>query len=313
MPTDGPREAVAVLLKRVDLRPQVDPLTGEATLDPHGGMSPADRCALELALQFAERDGHRVLAATAGTPDAEVVLRAALEAGADRAVRVDMPADAASAAVAAGLAGVVAASRWIWCGDLSLDRGSGAVPAFVAGRLGATQALGIAAVTFGEEEGLVLERRLDGGRREVLRVGAPAVVSVESGLVSPRRPSLAAVLAARRAPVEVVAGPPSHQPATGRVRPFRPRPRVLEGPDPSRPPFERLLALSGALVQREPPRVVRAEPDQAVDELLAFLRSRGYLADEQDPEGTEKDEPRGAAGEREAAGGGEDPAGRHGT
>ena len=76
------RPPVAVLLKRVDLRPAVDPLTGSVTHDPHGGLSAADRSALELALRLAERDGAEVLAVSAGGPEADDVLRTALEAGA---------------------------------------------------------------------------------------------------------------------------------------------------------------------------------------------------------------------------------------
>ena len=60
-----------------------------------------------------------------------------------RAVRVDAPADLASAAVAAALAAVVAGAAWVVCGDASADRGSGSVPAFLAAELGAAQALGL--------------------------------------------------------------------------------------------------------------------------------------------------------------------------
>jgi len=275
--------AVAVLLKRVDLRPEVDPLTGAVTHDPHGGLSAADECALELALRTAEQSGSAVLAVSAGGADAEAVLRKALEAGAARAVRVDLDPAAPSATVAAALAEVVRGGAWVFCGDYSLDRGSGSVPAFVAGHLGAAQALGLAALALDDvidsDAALVAERRLDGGRREVLAVRAPAVVSVESGLAALRRPPLAAALAARTATVEVVPGPVGALPPPARTQPFRPRPRVLEGPDPTLPARDRLVALSGALVQHEPPRLVHATPEEAAEELLGFLVARGYLAE----------------------------------
>lgn len=278
----------AVLLKRVDLRARVDPLTGEVEHDPYGGMSAADRCALELALQ----SGDDVVAVSAGPPVAEAVLREALAAGARRAVRVDAPAEAASLQVARALLPVLvpvaAAGGWVWAGDHSLDRGSGSVPAFVAGLLGVAQALGLSAVrlpepgtttvagTTGTVPGrapIKAQRRLDRGRRELLEVTAPALLSVEAGVARPRRPSLAGVLAARNAAVEVVASGVVAAPG-GRVAPYRPRARVLPGPDPSLPARDRLVALSGALVARELPRILHVPPEQAADELLALLRDR---------------------------------------
>jgi electron transfer flavoprotein beta subunit len=97
-----------------------------------------------------------------------------------------------------------------------------------------------------------------------------------------RRPALDAVLSARRVPITIVAG--ARRALTGdggpepRTRPFRPRSRVLDGPDPSLSPRERMVILSGALTDRDPPRIVH--PDGAAgaaDELIGFLRSRGYL------------------------------------
>jgi electron transfer flavoprotein beta subunit len=267
---------VAVLLKRVDLRPVVDPLTGAITADEHGGMSAADECALELALRQAERGGTGVLAVSAGGPAAELVLRQAVEAGAVRAVHIELPFEAPSAAVAEALAAHVEGCSWVWCGVHSLDRGSGSVPAFVAGHLGAVQALGVASVVPEEAGALVVERRLDGGRREVLRVDAPAVISVEAGVARLRRAPLASAIAARRAVIERRHVTVPEQSPTRR-RAYRPRARVLLGPDPSLPPRERAAALAGVHSQRRAPRVVCADSEEAVDELLSFLRDRSYV------------------------------------
>lgn len=259
----------AVLLKRVDLRPEIDALTGESTPDAHGGLSAADRCALELALRSGAGD---VLAVTAGPRWSDAVLVEALEAGCTAAVRIDLPPGAPSAVVAAALARVVAGRDLVWCGEHSLDRGSGSVPAFVAAELGIAQALGCVQVEVGPPMQLV--RRLDRGRRETLTVTGPAVVSVEAGVVAPRRPSLGAVLAARDAEITVLPGEPGAPVESGVVAAFRPRARVLPGPDPRLSPRERLVVLSGALADREPPRVVHAEPGAAADEVLAFLREK---------------------------------------
>ena len=61
-----------------------------------------------------------------------------------------------------------------------------------------------------------------------------------------------------------------------RTAPYRPRPKMLPSPrDPL--PRARLLALTGVLTERTPPRVVRAPCDEAADELIGYLTDKGYL------------------------------------
>ncbi|WP_434582001.1 mycofactocin-associated electron transfer flavoprotein beta subunit [Carbonactinospora thermoautotrophica] len=286
---DGP--LVVAALRWTDLNAHVDPLTGQVDTDPRtSGASDADRCALEHALRIAEAWGGRVLAVTAGPPDADAMLREALAVGAHAALRVDTPDtwhDVASdgSAVAAAIARAVHTRHGlpdlVLCGVHSVDRGTGAVSAFLAHVLGATQALGLLDVQAGAPgEPLRCVRRLDGGYREVLQVSAPAVLSVEPTHVRLRRASLPALLAAREAPIDVVGAGPTRDPrvTVDHAGPYRPRPRVLP-PPASDNPRERLLALTGALVERTPPRVVVPENvAAAADELLAFLRQHGYLS-----------------------------------
>ena len=62
----------------------------------------------------------------------------------------------------------------------------------------------------------------------------------------------------------------------GAPRPYRPRTKVVAPPEGST--RERLLALTGALVAHDPPRLVGpVDADGAVDELLDFLGRHGYL------------------------------------
>jgi hypothetical protein len=100
-----------------------------------------------------------------------------------------------------------AAPDLVVCGDHSADRGTGSTPAFLAGLLGAAQALGLVQLSTVEGELRAL-RRLDGGRRERLVVPLPAVCSVEPTGVRLRRAALPAVLAAATAPIPVVAADP---------------------------------------------------------------------------------------------------------
>jgi len=270
---------IAVCLKWVELRPEVDPVSGAVHEDARfAGSSDADQAALEWALRCAESWQDRVLAVTAGPPAAEIVLRDALARGAAEAVRVDLIGDAPSTVVAAALAPVVQAARLIWCGDYSVDRGTGSVPAFLAARTGAAQALGLVGVELGPPGEVGGVRRLDGGRRERLRVVGPAVLSVEGSTTRPRRASLAGSLSARTAPVEVVAGPTPgfEQTVSSTTHPFRPRPRILAAPSASRA-RDRIVALttaaSGASGRSDP---VVTDPDDAAARIIAALAVWGY-------------------------------------
>ena len=272
----------------------VDPLTGAVSADPRDcGAGPADLAALEHALRLAERWQARVVAATVGPGEADAMLRDALAAGAAVALRVE-PASRTpglrpallvggpdtAVALAAALIQRYGVPDLVLCGDRSPDRGTGSFPAFLAAALDAAQALGVVRIEPTDDGNLRVHRRLDGGRREVLLVSRPAVVSVEAAGVRLRRAGLPATLASGQAVIPVVSAAKSF--AGQRVRvlgahPYRPRPRELPGPSGSA--LRRVLELTGALTERTPPTVLGPlSAGQAADELLGYLRRRGYLA-----------------------------------
>lgn len=311
---------VAVCLRVADLRPEIDPLTGALAQSAHGaGLSAADEAALERALTIAAAWSGRALALAAGPPIADGPLRAAAALGA-QVLRVAWPpADTAThggpahpdvpdqrdpepfgpaaeyiadlAGDTRGLAGAlveairtVGEPALVLCGDHSPDRGTGALPAQLAHALGGAQALGLVdlRVEPGGERRLLGERRLDGGRRERLRVPTPAVCSAEAAGVRLRRAALPALLAAGDVTVPVVVPAGAHAALAGpvrveAVRAYRPRTRVVP-PPAGATPRDRLLALTGALVAHEPPMIVGpVPPAEAADALLAYLTRAGYL------------------------------------
>jgi len=274
---------------------EVDPLTGAVSADRHDrGPSRSELAALEHALRLAQRWDARVVAATVGPGEADAMLRDALAAGAAEALRVEpagraagpRPADLvgggqeSAAALAAALRQRYGTPDLVLCGDHSADRGTGSFPAFLATALNAAQVLGVVRMEPEDDGVLRVHRRLDGGRREVLQVRPPAVVSVEAAGVRLRRAGLPATLASGHAVIPVVRVPAVT--AGQRIRvlgahPYRPRPRELPGPSGSA--LRRMLELTGALVERTPPTVLGPlSPGQAADELLGYLRRRGYLA-----------------------------------
>ncbi len=322
-------------MRYTDLHPDIDPLTGHVSRDVHDiGLSAADTAAVEHALRIAEAWSGRVLVVTAGPDSVEDMLREMLALGAD-VLRIPWPpvdsgpagsnesglsssqtylddladderslARAVATAVCTDRARTGVVPAVVVCGDRSTDRGTGAFPAQLAHELGAAQALGL--VSLEPVDGALLaERRLDGGRRERLRVPRPAVCSVEGAGVRLRRTSLPASIAARRATVPVAAVPVAAVPVaavpvaagraavsendgavsraatvvSGHATPYRPRTRVLPPPEGSEP-RQRLLALTGALVAHDPPTIIGpVSAGEAADALLAFLERNGYLAE----------------------------------
>lgn len=278
---------VAACVKWVDLRPDIDALAGSVSTEVRRhGFSAADRAAFEVALRLAEAWGAACWLVTVAPPEAERDLIELAASGATRVVRVDGAADTSSKRTAASLAAVVAEAAAVVCGDLSADVGSGSVPATVAHHLGAAQALGLLSVEPVERiesdgadgaRSLRAVRRLDGGRREHLAVPLPAVLSVEGSVAVLRRAPVARLVAAGLA-VEVVAPvtvPVAHV-ALHRTTAWRPRARTVAPPAPGTP-FERIVELTGALVERTPPRRVELAPEAAAEVIVEQLQAWGYL------------------------------------
>lgn len=249
-------------------------------------LSYADQAALEFALLTGAHYGLPVRAVTAGPPKAEKILRHALAVGADEAYRIDLDSDSSSALVARRLAAVVDQCQFIWCGDYSSDRGSGSVPAFLAAELNIGQALGLISVDIAHStsDPLRVRRRLDGGRRELLDVRGPAVLSVEGSAARLRRAPLRATMAAANAPIitsvpiETVSSPSE---ATGvpTMQPFRPRPRVIAAPRAASAldRVRQVTDISKGSSEKGRSETLELEPDEAAARILAALRTWNYL------------------------------------
>jgi electron transfer flavoprotein beta subunit len=160
----------------------------------------------------ARESAGEVLVATVGDERAEQSLRAGLAIGADRAVRVWDDAFASDArggldplAVARVLAALAERERpdLIVCGAQSSDAASAATGVALAGLLGLAH---VAVVTQIERDGerLTVERELDGGASEIVRVALPALLTVQTGANRPRRANLRAIKLARAEPIALL-------------------------------------------------------------------------------------------------------------
>jgi electron transfer flavoprotein beta subunit len=243
------------------------------------------------------------------------------------ALRVDWPEPEYLAGLAADeqplAAALAAAIRpaspvLVLCGDRSADRGTGALPAFLAQELGVPQALGLVSLTWPDSPGagmgdrpgaLTGERRLPGGWRERLSIALPAVCSVEAAGIRLRRAPLDAVLAARRAdlPVVIPDARAGHLLQVGPARPYRPRTHQVPAA-PAGSARERLAELSGVLTQRDPPALIGpADPARAAEALLGYLRRNGFAQDAPVPDDKSSTDQPSPAGQGSPPDGGSSP------
>jgi electron transfer flavoprotein beta subunit len=202
---------VLVAVKQVAILAEEFELDGADTVPPGAlrrRLNELDAHSLEAALTLNEDESGEVVAATVGDEQAEDALRSCLAMGADRALRIwgEELARADALTVAAALATLARVEQpdLILCGAQSSDAADAATGVALAGLLDLPR---VAVVTAIERDGdrLVVQRELDGGALEVLRVGTPAVLTVQTGINDPRHATLRAIKQARSKPVTVLA------------------------------------------------------------------------------------------------------------
>lgn len=167
-----------------------------------------DTFSLEAAVQLREQAGEgEVVAVTVGDEWADEGLRTALAKGAGRAIRIwdDTLADADPLTVARVLAPAVEteAADLILCGVQSSDAVNGATGIALAAYLGLPR---VAVVKGIEVDGssAIVERELEGGLVQVVRVPLPALLTIQTGINEPRYATLRAIKQAHEQPLTVL-------------------------------------------------------------------------------------------------------------
>jgi electron transfer flavoprotein alpha subunit len=155
-------------------------------------VNPFDRRAVEAAVVIKEKVGGEVVAVSMGPPSAAEILRAALAAGADRAVLLSDAAFAGSDTLATSTALSIAARRMgfdlILGGVGSVDAETSQVMPEVSQLLGASLITNARRIDVTGESSLTVERDFEEGT-ETFEVGLPAVISVTEKINRPRSPS----------------------------------------------------------------------------------------------------------------------------
>lgn len=171
-----------------------------------------DNFSVEAALQLRDSaggDGDEVVVVTVGDEEADEGLRSCLAKGADRAIRVwdESLTGADVLMVARVLAAVVQPESpdLVLCGVQSSDAVNGATGVALAGYLDLPRVAVVTRLEYEAAGGLLtVDRELEGGLIEVLRVRTPALVTIQTGINEPRYATLRAIKQAREKPLEVV-------------------------------------------------------------------------------------------------------------
>ena len=188
------------------------PDTTEVKMDPEKGtliregvpsiVNPFDKNALEAALQIKGEKGGKVTVITMGPPQAVSALRECLAMGADEAVLLSDRAFASSDTWATSYTLAMAIKTIgdydvILCGKQAIDGDTAQVGPGIAEHLGLPQVTYVQKIREVNEDGLVVERAIDGGY-ELLSVGLPAMIAVEKSINEPRYATISNAMKAHR-------------------------------------------------------------------------------------------------------------------
>ena len=241
-------------------------------------------------------------AITLGAVSEEGVLRDALAAGANRAIRIweESPEGWESGldqvrtygkSVVLAEACRTAGFDVLLAGTCSADTAGGQLAATLAARLGVTfvgQVLSAEWVESQTERRLCIVRALAHGYQEVVEAECPVVLAVQPREVAPRFPSYPEMLAAQRARIEVWDLAELGVPAAlvkqadrvvvpGPLRFPKPRGLVTPTPDSALPAFKRIQILVQGTVSRKKGSLSTSPPPHAARELFELLQREGWL------------------------------------
>jgi electron transfer flavoprotein beta subunit len=170
-------------------------------------MNPFDEIAMEEAIRLKEAGkAEEVIAVSIGVKQAQETLRTALAMGADRAILVvaadDVHTDIEPLAVAKILKAVIAEEEpgLLIAGKQAIDNDMNATGQMLSALLGWSQGTFASELDIQDGHALVT-REVDGGL-QTIKLGMPAIVTVDLRLNEPRYASLPNIMKAKKKPLE---------------------------------------------------------------------------------------------------------------
>jgi len=173
-------------------------------------MNESDNYALEEALQIKEAHGEgEVVAVSLGPDRVQKTVREALAKGADRAIHIKMDTvEAIDPLVTAGhLKNPLEEENFdlIFTGLQSDDLGMGQTGVILGEMLGMTTA-SLVMATEVSAGNIKVKRELEAGWFQWVSLSLPASITIQSGLNTPRYPSLKGIMGAKKKEINVIEG-----------------------------------------------------------------------------------------------------------
>lgn len=179
---------------------------GIATLDTFSrfDMNRFDEFAVEQAVHIKESlKGVHIDVITVGPEKASQVLKRAMGMGSDEGIHLltATDADPDPEAVAAWIAEFADTGEYdlVLCGSMSEDHMNGQVGPMAAARMDLPYATQVMGMTLDRAlKDVTIEREIEGGAREVVKLTLPALLALQPGINRPRYPSLSNLLRANQ-------------------------------------------------------------------------------------------------------------------
>ncbi|MFC1824197.1 electron transfer flavoprotein subunit beta/FixA family protein [Thermodesulfobacteriota bacterium] len=250
-------------------------------------INPADLCAAQLAVNIKETQGAEIIFISFGPPRVQKALRHCLALGGDHAIQVwDQNLSSAGGAGAYILSRVMQtlSPDLVLCGSHSLDENCSEVAPSVAEHLNLPHVTGVTAIDLsGANEKMIVERKLEKGRRVSLECPLPAVLGIEPGLEKPEYASLPRLLDAAGAEItcmdlkslgidEQEIRPYSLRRKLVRLSLPRPRPKKTFTFDSSLSADDRMELLMSGGLQETKSDLLEGDPGDLADKLAEILK-----------------------------------------
>lgn len=245
----------------------------------HLVLDPVGYYVLEEALALREKYGGEVIVFSAAPEAGDIILRNALLAGADRAIRLWpnglQTADTwlVSQIIKIGLEKI--GFDLVLCGTRSRDTGSGYLVSALAHQLHVPSATGIIGLDIENGQKIVAHKKLLKGARETYTLEAPAILGIEEGINEPRyvAPFSRTYREGMDKQVELLEVNDSQKgnPLIKSLRFAQPRPRVKVGINVSTLSMqEKLKLMRGELGRKK--ELFEGSPEEAAKKIFTMLK-----------------------------------------
>ncbi|MEO0076695.1 MAG: electron transfer flavoprotein subunit beta/FixA family protein [candidate division WOR-3 bacterium] len=168
----------------------------------------ADNYALETALLLKEQFGGTVTVISVGTQSVDEILKMALAKGADKAIRLtdDLFLNGDAWTVAYALYQAISKNKFdlVLTGCIATDDGNSQIGPMLAALLQIPSAAYVTKVEIINNTKAKVNRELEGGLLEIKEISLPALFTIQTGINTPRYPSIIGIKRASSKPFEVL-------------------------------------------------------------------------------------------------------------